>query len=272
MLRSTRRDCEIDGRSGTMAVRSTTTSQMTSLLGIDCATQPERVGLSLGELRDGVVRITQCRTATRREAPAEIAAAWLRDCDRALIALDAPLGWPHALGACLRVHRAGQGMQVQANDLFRRSTDIDIRHRLGKRPLEVGANLVSRTAVAALELLGAIRNRTGLAIPLAWGWEESEPLCAIEVYPAATRLARGAPDVGGSLVGLEQGLDWSLVAPPSLRSVHARDAAVCALAGADFLLGRAVPPCDGEVARIEAWIWAAQLRSMPSDGTRSRSR
>ena len=231
---------------------------MDIVLGIDCATKPAKVGLALGELRNGVVTITKCRTATRREPPAAIAAAWLRESNRALIALDAPLGWARALGACLPVHRAGQVMPAPANDLFRRSTDLDIRQRMGKRPLEVGANLISRTAVAALELLGALRDCTGSPIPLAWEQDEAEPFRAIEVYPAATRLAHGAADVGGSLVGLENVLNCLAVPPQALRSADAVDAAVCALAAADFLLGRAVPPRDYSVAKVEGWIWAAQ--------------
>lgn len=238
---------------------------MTVLLGIDCATQPEKVGLALGELRNGVVIITQCRTATKREPPAEIAADWLRGRQGALIALDAPLGWPRSLGACLSVHRAGQAMRVPANDLFRRLTDVDILQRIGKRPLEVGANLISRTSVAALELLGAIRSITGHSIPLAWGPEENEAFRAIEVYPAATRLAHGAPDVGGSLKGLDNLLDSSLVAPQTLQSADAVDAMVCALGAADFLLGRAVPPCNRQVAHIEGWIWAPQPQGPVTD-------
>jgi hypothetical protein len=49
-------------------------------------------------------------------------------------------------------------------------TDDDIAARLGKRPLEVGANLISRTSVAAVDLLGKIRSMTGEPIPLAWSW------------------------------------------------------------------------------------------------------
>lgn len=228
---------------------------MSALLGIDCATQPAKVGLALGELRDGVVRITKCRTASRTEPPARIAADWLSAYDRALVALDAPLGWARALGASLRPHRAGAPMNAKSDELFKRATDVDIRQRMGKRPLEVGANLISRTAVAALELLKEIRQLTGHTIPLAWAPDEAAPFRAIEVYPAATRLAHGAPDSGGSLKGLERYLDVSAVHAEALQSADAADAAVCALAAADFLLGHAIAPTDQEVAVIEGWIW-----------------
>ena len=100
---------------------------MSALLGIDCATQPSKVGLALGELRDGVVRITKCRTARRSEPPARIAADWLSAYDRALVALDAPLGWTRALGASLRPHRAGAPMNAKSDELFKRATDVTIK-------------------------------------------------------------------------------------------------------------------------------------------------
>lgn len=230
---------------------------MIVLLGIDCATQPAKVGLALGEVAGEGVRIRECRVASREEPPARIAAAWLRDHDHAILALDAPLGWARGLGAALRDHRAGDRMRGSADSMFRRATDIDIQRRFGKRPMEVGANLISRTAVAALEMLESIRQLTGQPIPLATAREESAAFRAIEVYPAATRRAHGAPDAGGSLAGLERLIDLSAVPKAALRSADAVDAAVCVLAAADFVEGRAVPPRDRDIAAIEGWIWTA---------------
>ncbi len=229
---------------------------MIALLGIDCATVPRKTGLVLGELRGEVVHILRCAIGTKREPPAIIAADWLYQYDEAIIALDAPLGWPRALGAHLSTHRAGLPIQAEADKLFRRATDMAIKHRLGKQPLEVGANLIARTAVAALTLLDRIRQITGRPISLAWAKEEKERWRAIEVYPAATRIGHGAPDVGGSLEGLGELLDCSAVLPALIQSKDAVDAAVCALAAADFLLGRAIAPLDHETALVEGWIWA----------------
>ena len=67
--------------------------------------------------------------------PVTIATAWLLDYEEALIALDAPLGWPQALGANLVTHRAGVPLRAEANQLFRRATDDEIKNRLGKRSL-----------------------------------------------------------------------------------------------------------------------------------------
>jgi Protein of unknown function (DUF429) len=229
---------------------------VTAVLGIDCATVPRKTGLALGELHDGVVAITRCGVGSTEHPPAQIAVEWLADRERVLLALDSPLGWPRALGASLHGHRAGAPIGANSNQLFRRAADAQIKQRLGKLPLEVGANLIARTAASALVLLDCIRRETGRAIPLAWAPDESEPWRVIEVYPAATRIAHGAPDVGGSLTGLGGLLDCSAVTPAVRASKDAADACVCALAAADFLQGRAIGPTDTETALIEGWIWA----------------
>ena len=229
---------------------------MTALLGIDCATQPRKTGIALGELLDGVVRIERCAIGSKSQTPAMIAGEWLRNQDEVLIALDAPLGWPRALGESLHGHRAGAPIGANSNQLFRRAADALIKQHLGKLPLEVGANFIARTAASALVLLDCIRRETGRAIPLAWAPDESEPWRVIEVYPAATRIAHAAPDVGGSLNGMAGLLDCSAVTPAVRASKDAADACVCALAAADFLQGRAIGPTDTETALIEGWIWA----------------
>jgi len=234
---------------------------MIALLGIDCATIPKKTGLALGELRDGVVRILRCATGTKDETPAKIAVSWLSEYKEVLIALDAPLGWPQKLGDCLSVHKAGLPVQSESNQLFRRQTDEAIKERLGKQPLEVGANLIARTAVAALTLLNQIRRATGRPIPLAWAQKETEQWRAIEVYPAATRIGHGALDKGGSLVGLDDLLDCTAVLSKLIKSKDTVDAAVCALAAADFLLGKAAQPLDYDTALAEGWIWAPMSRA-----------
>ena len=227
-----------------------------ALLGVDCATDPAKTGLALGELRGGVVSILRCTTCSKKHPPAALALEWLDQRDNALIALDAPLGWPRALGAGLQGHTAGEPLDSEANALFRRATDEEIKVRLGKRPLDVGADRIARTAVAALALLSTLRRETGRLIPLAWAADEQATWRAIEVYPASTRIAHGAADQGGSLEGLREKLDCAAVEPEFLASKDAVDACVCVLAAADFLLGRAVAPSDPETALVEGWIWA----------------
>jgi hypothetical protein len=231
---------------------------MVALIGIDCATQPNKVGLALGALDGDGVRIKACCTGNPKEAPASIVCSWLKPGETALLALDAPLGWPLAIGRALAGHQAGAAMGATAHSLFRRQCDDDIYERFGKRPLEVGANFISRTAVAALDLLADIRSITGESIPLAWTPADLEPITAIEVYPAATRLAHGSEGKGGSIEGLEPLLDLSALDGVLPSSADAIDALVCVLAAADFIRGRARPPVELDIARQEGWIWTAE--------------
>ena len=212
---------------------------MTCLVGIDCATQPRKVGLARGHLEGVRVIADECFCGGPSADPAEIVTSWIGEVETVLLALDSPLGWASALGPSLASHQAGVAFDVPPHSLFRRLTDNDITARLGKRPLEVGANLISRTSVAAVDLLGKIRSMTGEPVPLAWGWPSITRVSAIEVYPSATRIAHGAPAGAGRLDGLS-----SLCCDLDLErlSVDARDSLVCLVAAADFVLGRAIPP------------------------------
>jgi hypothetical protein len=178
-----------------------------------------------------------------------------------IIGMDSPLGWPKELGSRPVSHRAGTVIEVDANLLFRRVTDGVIKQLLGKQSLDVGADRIARTAVDALRLLDQMRRDAGRSIPLTWAPDEAEPWRVIEVYPAATRRAHGALDAGGSLEGLDELVDCSAVLEIVRKSVDAADACVCALAAADFLFGRAVPPADLGTARKEGWIWAPEATS-----------
>lgn len=228
---------------------------MTSLIGIDCATQPRKVGLARGRFDGESIFVDDCLSGSSDVEPAQIVAGWIGESGETLLALDAPLGWASALGSSLSAHQAGIAFKVSSDLLFRRRTDDDIALRLGKRPLEVGANLISRTSVAAVDLLGQIRSITGESIPLAWSWPSSSRVSAIEVYPAATRIAHGAPAGSGCVDGLTSlrcDLDLDRL------SVDARDSLVCLVAAADFVLRRASAPTliDQQILQ-EGWIWAA---------------
>jgi hypothetical protein len=228
-----------------------------TIIGIDCATQPEKTGLALALWDGGPVVLRETACGSRHNLPAAIAARWLQGAERAVLALDAPLGWPLALGRELAHHAAGLPIDVDPAELFRRHTDRVIEQLLRKRPLEVGADRIARTAHAALQLLAAVSVKAGRPIPLVWSPGDLDTLGAIEVYPAATRLARGVPNRPGALAGLEgefaADLGFLEAASPDVR-----DAVVCTLAGADFLAGRALAPDDLAIARREGWIWVRQ--------------
>ena len=238
-----------------------------SLIGVDCATDPRKVGLALATWDDGVV-LRDARVEPSWDAIRGRVAGWITP--RTILALDAPLGWPTALGRTLSEHVAGGGVEAPANALFRRSTDDVVREQVGKRPLDVGADRIARTAHRALAFLNALRAETGLPIPLAWTPGEAMGATALEVYPAATLAVRGVVSAGYKgdtgeerrleildALGAVMRFDEELAA--RMRgSDHVLDAALCCLAAGDFMDGRVLVPADAEVARKEGWIWVRE--------------
>jgi predicted nuclease with RNAse H fold len=115
-------------------------------------------------------------------------------------------------------------------------------------------------------LLQSLREKTGLALPLAWEPGEIKETSVIEVYPAATLIVHGINVQGykkpnaGAVRGrlLEWLSDHVEIAEGRrlLESNHdALDAAICVLAAWDFMQGRCIQPTDLETARKEGWIW-----------------
>lgn len=241
------------------------TIMVRTIVGIDCATDPRKTGV-VGITRDGGrYRVSHAALGDGPGSVARLAAAAAGD-GPALFCLDAPLGWPACLGETIAPHRAGAALgQTEPNRLFRRATDEFVRRRLGKQPLEVGADRIARTAVAALGVLGGLRELRREPIPLAWS-PELAASAAIEVYPAAVLLSRSLPArrykpaaarqlraviLDGLAAELDPGEHRGLL----LDAADVLDAALAALAGADFLAGRCPPPSDRGLAEREGWIW-----------------
>lgn len=241
----------------------------TLLIGIDCAVQASKVGLAVGHTSDEGVRSLRLTKCNARNPPSTVALAALAETEAALLCLDAPLGWPQGLAPALDAHSAGQPIVGTANELFRRETDRFVYQELRKTPLDVGADRIARTAVAALELLGDLRDASARELPLSWTAADPTSQGAIEVYPAATLIAREI-DAGGYKTSagaaqrraqiLEQlgpvlqfasDTDRAL----AVKYVDCFDACLCALAGLDFLRGDCHAPPDRTVAEKEGWIW-----------------
>ena len=244
----------------------------TTIVGIDCATRARKVGLARARLRRGSWVLTDARCASSAAPPAETALRWIAEDPDLLLALDAPLGWPAAMGRALPSHEAGRRVDASADRLFDRATDRYVRQVTGKKPLDVGADRIARTAHATLEMLGIIRDLSGAPIPLAWSPASPTAPAAIEVYPAATLAAHGVASRSykGSDAGsvraaihaliegrlqIESGLDLESVRHDVL------DAVLCIVAGLDFLEGAATPPEDPGLARREGWIWVRGRRT-----------
>lgn len=252
-----------------------------TVIGIDCATQKEKVGLARGDSLQGEVRIVEAAIGGDLDDITLTLARWAQAAPTCLLALDAPLGWPAAMGAALAAHRAGAPIPIERDRLFQRLTDQVVRRAVGKRPLEVGADRIARTAHAALQQLEELRRATGSPIELAWEPAPGPGIHAIEVYPAATLTAYGIAATGykgkkgrRARQQVLRALPEHLVLPDDvellLRHDHALDAVLCVLAGADFLRGSALAPApeDLATARKEGWIWfrTEQPRQGPSQG------
>jgi hypothetical protein len=243
---------------------------MQAIIGIDCATDDRRIGVALGALLDqGDKRIVvnEVQLCSRERSAAAVVADWLRNLpDGALLALDAPLGWPDALARALSSHMAGESIAHDPATLFRRTTDRWVAKHIGITPLDVGADRIARTAHAALSLLGDLSPH-GSRIPLAW-----EPngigVRAIEVYPAATLKAKGWRYRGYKKPGQHEQRDEMIDEVQRVANLgtfvkilgdqpDALDAVICLLAGVDFIEGSAAGPAEGmkAIAHREGWIW-----------------
>jgi len=243
----------------------------TRLVGVDCACNPRDVGLAAGWMHDdGRLTVDAARGArTEAEIVEWMADAVAEQPTACLVGLDAPLGWPAALGDALASHTAGWPIEASANQLARRATDDRVAAAVGKRPLDVGADRIARTAHAALTLLERVRAATAAAIELAWTpGTPPRGIEALEVYPGGTLAARrlatrgykrgdGAADARAALLD-SLAAEWDLPAalqPALVASDHVFDAALCLLSLGDYARNDVLVPDDPERARREGWIW-----------------
>lgn len=254
---------------------------MTTIIGIDAATQPKKLGLARGRLDGATVIIEETVRGSEVSSTLDTLCDWV--CGPTLFAIDAPLGWPTPLRESLTQHRAGECIHTESNDLFRRTTDRFVHATLGKLPLDVGADRIARTAHAALRLLGELRTKLECDVPLSWSPVAGHGLSTIEVYPAATLISRGINTSGykgakPEAIPFRRELlneltpHWTLRVPEEDLAVSDDhlDAALCVLAGADFLRGLSVAPTSEQAdrAREEGWIW---FRGRPGAGLRVSS-
>ncbi len=251
---------------------------MTTIIGIDCATEAKKIGMALATCDDGVITLKKAHAgAGTLDNVAENVAKWIDDAKagQVLLAIDAPMGWPNALTEALPGHKAGECLRHEANQLFFRETDRFVKEKIGKTPLAVGADRIARTAHAGLCLLEKIRKQRETPIPLVIGDGNHGNIFAIEVYPAAT-LCRHEFTCDGYKADddeAERRKIWgeickckyfdmpvdATITKAIVEDADVLDAVVCVLAGADFLSGKVYVPKDGKVApktvEREGWIW-----------------
>lgn len=237
------------------------------IIGIDCATDVKSTGLSVCLYHNYEIELKETRLGTKNSSVAEIIYSWITPEEKVLLAIDAPLGWPSNLGQALYNHNAGQTIDIDSNDLFRRETDKFIKKKIGKQPLDVGADRIARTAHSALKIIGELSLLTGEPIELAWDNVNLKGISAIEVYPAATLCCYGIQSIGYKEKNQQStrreiivGLRGHMVMPTDInllkQNADALDSAVCLLAAKDFIEGNVYFPENMGLAKREGWIWA----------------
>ncbi len=240
----------------------------TLILGLDCAVATRNRGLAVGSWDGTRLTVLEATHGDKLDAKTMLQQARAGFEGPVLVAMDAPLGWPAALGEALGPHSTGQRITHAPNDLFRRYTDTFIKETLGKTPLEVGADRIARTAHAALEQLHGLRTSSGLGIEPLWTHQGDWDSGVIEVYPAATLTSMGMisrgykksnqADVRARMLdALRDHMTFAMDTQALLDQADILDAVICLLAGVDFLTGRAMaPPSDRmDLIRKEGWVW-----------------
>jgi hypothetical protein len=238
------------------------------IIGIDCAHGFERTGLARGRLAEGAAMVEQLRIGHSIDETVETVALWIAAAagSPSLLALDAPLGWPAALGHGLSRHRAGEALGIGPHLLFARETDRFLESRLGARLAEGELGGPGRTAHVALGFLRRLHERLACPISLAWVPDRLDPLSAIEVLPLATFLSYGFPPRRyrreADLPVRRELATWlgqSLLLPDAGRTLEESpallDAALSLLAGIHFLTEEAWVPQNLDLAMKEGWIW-----------------
>ncbi|MCP4993084.1 MAG: DUF429 domain-containing protein [Gammaproteobacteria bacterium] len=236
------------------------------IIGIDCATDPKKVGLARGFVTASGIAVDRVGKVQRGQSIDSLVCQWVGDSNKVLLAIDAPLGWPAPMGDSLANHKAGDAISTEPNLLFRRETDRFIKQTIGKQPLDVGADRIARTAHSALKLIGDISAMKGCSIPLAWNAELELGVSAIEVYPAATLKVSGyrfdkykkkenRDERLEIIEALKADMDLQVDTTPMANDDDALDAVVCVLAGYHFIKGECIAPENGPLAKKEGWIW-----------------
>lgn len=224
------------------------------LLGVDWSTIESKRGIAIVDSIDGacsIIHLVGC--SSRRTALTLLSEAIAEAPFPCVLAIDAPLGWPVQLQHALEAHRAGEGLLASADAMFARETDRFVWKTLKKRPLEVGANFIARTAHSANQFLRDLRLVTSRPIPLLWSPDElSTTTGAIEVYPAAAKLSVGDRSIEEIL---------GLIEAPSCMNEHVEDALWCAVSALHFVRRQCHAPSDPETSRREGWIWFRQNAS-----------
>mgnify|MGYP000953606960 CR=1 FL=1 len=237
-----------------------------NVIGIDCATDPKKTGISFGYYRNCEMVITNTIVSKDFTTMYRYLFDYINKNDDILIAMDAPFGWPSSMGHALINHNAGNPIHIDSNNMFRRETDRFIKRKIGKQSLDVGADRIARTAHSALNIIDEIRKHTNREVTLVWDETDIRGVNLIEVYPAATLdcyniVSKGYKESNKYDVRkvIIEALSNHIIIETNrdmiLHNADALDSVICLLAAKDFIMGNVLYPDNIELAKKEGWIW-----------------
>jgi predicted nuclease with RNAse H fold len=241
------------------------------IIGIDCASKPEKTGIAMGEYQNNTISIHAVCMGNKKQSIADLLFPLIKVDEEVLLAIDAPLGWSAPMGRLLANHQAGEPIEEEQDRFFRRITDTFIHQQTGKLPLEVGADRIARTAHSALKIIGELREK-GLSFQMLWQsnfLEKSKNrFGVIEVYPSATLkqyqfVSSGykgnSIDEKNKRIEIIKHVAVYLPTIPQFSDLQDNadmlDAVICLLCAKDFIEGEAMSPTDLALAKKEGWIW-----------------
>ncbi len=239
---------------------------MIKILGIDCASKLNKTGFSIGVYKNGQINVLDAFVGSQTFSLEDVILKWFNPDKTNLIAIDAPLGWPMNMALNLKDHFAGQPLDVEANQIFRRETDRFVKQKTNKLPLDVGADKIARAALAGLKLIGDISSIIKKPIPLAWTPPKLPQVSIIEVYPSLTLFLYNIISQGYKkkenqserkeiISELDQHINLQNNKDIMLSNANVLDSVVCLLSALDFIKGNVVFPENIELAQKEGWIW-----------------
>lgn len=242
------------------------------IIGIDCAVEEKKTGLAQLYFNGEAIRLLKAEKGSRTKPAVAVIEDWIEEAtqqgSKVLLCFDAPLGWPKHFGESLNRHQAGTELQGDIDSFFRRRTDNVVHQLLGKRPLDVTASFIARTAFRALKMIGSLQGKFG-SVEFVWDIRRLEGIGCIEVYPAAWLRSEGIShekykqqssvrrDIVNELqkqISMDPGQKEKLIA-----SDHVLDALLSGLNGVDFAENRCISPDEMNVEEntllTEGWIW-----------------
>lgn len=64
------------------------------IIGVDCATEAQSIGLSLGIYENNSIILKETRLGSKNTPIAETIYNWIGPNEKVILTIDAPLGWP----------------------------------------------------------------------------------------------------------------------------------------------------------------------------------